>query len=100
MKGTRMEVHNLRSLPKDFSTNIVKVDRSTKWGNPYVIPKDGNREEVIAKYRTYLWNKMTSEDFRNEMLNELDGSDLACWCAPLDCHADVLIKAVKWVKDN
>jgi hypothetical protein len=93
-------LRNLRYLPKDFTTNIVKVDRTTKWGNPYVIGKDGNRKEVIAKYRTYLWDRMKDENFRNEMLNELDGSDLACWCTPLDCHAHVLIKAIKWIKDN
>ena len=26
------------------------------------------------------------------MLHTLAGHDLACWCAPLPCHCDVLVR--------
>ena len=34
-------------------SNDVYIGRGSKWGNPYVIGKDGNRDEVIEKYRLY-----------------------------------------------
>ena len=32
----------------------VYIGRGSKWGNPFVIGKDGTREEVINKYEEYL----------------------------------------------
>jgi hypothetical protein len=29
---------------------LTKADRSTKWGNPFIIPDDGDRETVVRKY--------------------------------------------------
>ena len=64
------------------------VGRPTIWGNPFVIGRDGSREEVIAKYEEYLLN----EPKLLRRLHELRGKHLVCWCAPKACHADVLIK--------
>lgn len=63
----------------------IYVGRPGKWGNPFVIGRDGTREEVVRKYREYL---MTSGLL--VQIHELTGKRLACWCAPLACHADVL----------
>jgi hypothetical protein len=30
-----------------------------------------------------------------EALHELRGRDLICWCAPLPCHGDVLLRLVR-----
>lgn len=64
-----------------------RADRRTKWGNPFIRGKDGTRDEVIAKHRAWL-----AENFSDADLEELRGWDLACWCAPLTCHCDVLIE--------
>jgi len=32
----------------------VYIGRGSKWGNPYVIGKDGNREEVIKQYEEWF----------------------------------------------
>ena len=58
-----------------------------KWLNPFMIERDGTRDEVIAKYDRWL------RDQRPDLiaaLPELRGSDLARWCAPKRCHDDVL----------
>ena len=55
-------------------------------GNPFVIGRDGGRDEVIAKYERWL-------DSQPQLLADLPslaGLTLACWCSPLACHADVL----------
>ena len=68
----------------------VYVGRPTKWGNPYHIGVDGNRDPVIKKYREYL---EASPSLVNEAKNELRGKNLACWCKPTeDCHADILLE--------
>ena len=34
--------------------NAVTIDRTTKWGSPFAIGKDGSREEVLQKHQDYL----------------------------------------------
>lgn len=64
----------------------VYIGRPSKWGNPFTIGKDGDREEVIAKY---LWHIHTSPELLAD-LHELKDKTLGCWCAPLPCHGDIL----------
>jgi hypothetical protein len=63
------------------------VGRPTKWGNPFVIGKDGTRTEVIGKYRDWLGRHPA---LVAQARQELVGKILGCWCAPQACHADVL----------
>lgn len=76
----------------------VKIDRSSKWGNPFIIGRDGNREQVIEKYRVWLWEQIKAGNLSKADLLELDGKRCGCWCKPLACHGDVLVKAVQWAK--
>lgn len=69
----------------DWQTQVY-VGRPTKWGNPYLIGQDGTREEVVSKYRSYILNSHLMDE-----LYQLRDMDLVCWCAPLPCHADVLL---------
>lgn len=74
----------------------VYIGRPEKWGNPFEIGKDGTRDEVIKKYRNYiLENKELMAD-----LEELRGKILGCWCHPLPCHGDVLVKLLNTTKPN
>lgn len=68
----------------------VLIDRTTKWGNPFKIVADGTRSEVIEKYRK--WIKTRPELL--EVLDELDGKVLGCWCKPNRCHGDILVELV------
>ena len=60
----------------------------SKWANPFHIGRDGNRDEVIEKYRDWL---LQQPDLM-AALPELRGKDLACWCVPERCHAEVLLE--------
>ncbi len=83
-------VVNKRTHPYD-----VYIGRGSIWGNPFVIGKDGSRDEVIEKYRSYLKAKP-------ELLSriyELDGKVLGCYCKPAACHGDVLVEILKIVND-
>jgi len=64
----------------------VYIGRGSKWGNPFEIGVDGNRKEVIDKYRQYI---LTRDDLI-DTLSELNDKVLGCWCKPKACHGDVL----------
>lgn len=80
-------VLNQRDLA-ELPDGAVYVGRPSKWGNPYKAGRDGTREEVIALYEANL----LADPFLMSQLDELRGRDLVCWCAPLRCHADVLLR--------
>ncbi len=83
------ELYNMRDATMVVRRYAVRIDRKTKWGNPFVIGKHGTREEVIAKYEAWLRSK---PDLMLAVKLELAGKDLLCWCAPLPCHGDVLLR--------
>ena len=66
------------------------------YGNPFVIGKDGNREEVIEKFREWLegsrilYGEQNRRKFILSNLPNLKGKRLGCFCAPRACHGDVL----------
>lgn len=65
----------------------VYIGRPSIWGNPFVIGKDGDRAEVVAKFRAWF---MGQPDLMERAKVELKGKVLGCYCAPLKCHGDVL----------
>lgn len=82
-----MKVYNKRD--NDAPASAVYVGRPSKFGNPFTIGKDGNREEVIAKFKHYFYGSGT---LMSAAAAELKGKDLVCWCAPQACHADILLE--------
>ena len=74
--------------------NTVKVDRTTRYGNPYQAGQDGDgdRAHLVGLYRDYL-ARPEQADLVAHIRTSLAGKNLACWC-PLDgpCHADVLLE--------
>lgn len=71
----------------------VLVDRSTPWGNPFHIGRDGTREEVIRLHEQ--WMLMSNDPkavWQRTHLHELRGQILGCWCPPLSCHAETLAR--------
>jgi hypothetical protein len=91
--------------------NTVKVDRTTKWGNPCIVGKHGTRAECVKWFEMACCGWFVISHKRNEdgtyladqlreyvkmarrNRHQLRGKNLACWC-PLDqpCHADVLLE--------
>lgn len=63
------------------------MGRPSKWGNPFIVSFRYTREEAIKKYEEWLREKGPIAD-----IHELRGKDLVCWCAPLPCHGDVLLR--------
>ena len=63
----------------------------TKWGNPFRIGPDGDRDEVIAKYEAWI----VQQPELMAALPELKGKILGCHCVPERCHGEVLLKLLQ-----
>jgi len=77
------------AVKKAVAENDIYVGRPTKWGNPYRLSRF-TRKDAITKFEKFLDNSKLVEQ-----IHELDGKKLFCHCAPLPCHADILIKKSK-----
>ena len=59
---------------------------ASKWQNSYNITTSQNRTKAIQKFET----KLHQSQHLVKSVNELKGKILGCWCAPLQCHGEVL----------
>ena len=83
-----------RNIPAE---DAVYVGRPSDWGNPFRVGRDGTREEVIAKFESYVLAMLKKKP---DWLDPLRGKDLICWCVPLPCHADVLLRLANAEPEN
>lgn len=73
------------NYPKDS----VYIGRGSCYGNPFIIGKDGTREEVIKKYIDLI---ESDEKLKKLIIQRLKGKNLLCFCSPKPCHGDYLLK--------
>lgn len=78
----------------------VDIMRGTEHGNPFVIGRDGDRAEVIAKYRRHLFRLIQHKPGYADKVRALHGRDLCCCCAPKACHGHVLEAAAAWLSSS
>ena len=69
----------------------VYIGRPSKWGNVFAMQRKGieERERVLILFTRYL---SKHPELVKDIKDELRGKDLVCFCAPLPCHGDVLLK--------
>ncbi len=103
-----MKVLNFYHIGKIIPDNAIYIGRGnskfnlqeSKFANPFPITKDCGRQEVIDKYKVWLWNQIKQGLITKEDILSLDGKDLVCYCSPCSCHGDVLLKAIEYFKLN
>lgn len=101
MINVRGRIHEFGPRLEHAPGDVVYVGRRWTMGgwdlpghplrNPFVHDtpgkkRDGTRAEVMSMYRAYLLERPELL----ELVTELRGRTLACWCAPELCHAHVL----------
>lgn len=96
-------VGRTKSVGKQYPSALHQL------ANPFVIGKDGTREEVVNKYKGWLFQriKMGTSPIRFALLTLLDkassstGVVLVCHCTNElegnECHAQVIAKALGWM---
>ena len=101
--------------------NTVKVDRTSRWGNPYRVAVfglqrsiklfentvhgfwvpslfDGDPDHLLSEaYKLHCaFRKRHQNSVLSSIRHELAGKNLGCWCAKQSpCHADILLALAK-----
>lgn len=114
MSITVINKHITKEGPAD-----IYIGRPTIYGNPFShLPcaryRVNTREDAVESYRTMLKAVLRGKDTYSVRLDDTNhclkptltqkhllslflcmgpGVRLSCWCAPLACHANVLVKA-------
>ena len=98
------EVVNIKEHKCDVYIGRDHTSRE-HYGNPFSHnPAWGiecdSREDSVIRYNLWLKGSFpTIEPIRRAWilnnLKELDGKKLGCFCKPLACHGDILVKLVK-----
>lgn len=70
----------------------ISIMRPGYFGNPFKIGVDGDRDEVISKYREWLRTQPSLIDL---MKCELKGKRLGCCCKPKPCHGDIIVEFIE-----
>lgn len=81
-------------------TDAIYIGRGSKWGNPFVIGTHGNRDQVCDKNLAKLEDDVRAGRITLQELAALHGQDLVCFCKPLRCHGDDLIKKAQWAAEQ
>lgn len=78
------KVHNKyhNTVPHD----AVYIGRGSPYGNPFVIGKHGDRDQVCDRFEAEVLPTLDLEPLR--------GRDLVCFCKPKRCHGDSILKAL------
>lgn len=74
-----------RAMPRYGLTTSI-------FANPFHIGDDGDRDEVIEKYRDFL---RQTPGLADKARRELQGKKLVCWCFPQACHGDVIVELLE-----
>jgi Domain of unknown function (DUF4326) len=109
VKPRRVQLRRTRGWR--MPANTVKVDRTTRFGNPFSI-EDHGREAAVALHRAWITGGWGSAPIATRLLRDLEarraeviaalpslkGKNLACWCPlpepgePDICHAALLLE--------
>lgn len=66
---------------------------NSKWRNRFSVKKYG-RDGCLKEYEKFI---RENKELLGQ-IDELDGKVLGCWCKPLPCHGDILLKILNETK--
>jgi hypothetical protein len=69
---------------RNIPVSAVLIDRTTKWGNPYKMRNEKDRDYVCDMFEEKVLPWLN--------VSELKGKDLVCWCHPKRCHGLSIMK--------
>lgn len=69
----------------------IYIGRPTIWGNPYVIGRDGTREQVVDWHRKKV---LADKTFQQLIREKLKGKNLVCFCDTTKelCHGLIYLE--------
>jgi hypothetical protein len=88
-----VEVVNMNTCePAWGQPGDVRIDRATKWGNPFLIKHESDRDWVCEQYEAYFPAFCKRQHI--SIVEIANAKRLGCWCKPKRCHGDYLKKLI------
>ena len=89
-------MHPILNTKTDDCRHASYVARPSPLGNPYAIGPDGDRDQMIERYRAWLDARIKERDpvVCTALLGIHPGQSIACHCAPARCHGEVIAAAL------
>lgn len=80
----------------------IYVGRGTPLGNRFKPTREVTRDEALASYRRWLWERIRANDPMVLLAMRSIDQDtaLVCSCAPKTCHADIVVRAWLWMREQ
>jgi hypothetical protein len=103
----RVQLRRLRGWR--MPPNTVKVDRSTRWGNPFRIGLGYTVADTVGDFERwicgqplpYAATQVGAPPSLEQVRRHLMGRNLACWCRIGEpCHAEVLLRLANEVASD
>lgn len=99
-----MRSNKTRVVNRHFEAEDVYVGRGSLFGNPFEIGRDGDRAEVLEKYKDLFYKKIKKDRFRSAV-DGLKGKRLGCTCRPRAgfqgkcmCHGQIIAAYLENIK--
>ena len=89
-------VVNLRSSAFDVYIGRAGHGQDGRFGNPFVVGRDGVRGECVEKFRAWFHGpSKQAYEMRVRAITEIPrDAKLGCFCKPNACHGDVIAEYV------
>ncbi|MBE0438229.1 MAG: DUF4326 domain-containing protein [Gammaproteobacteria bacterium] len=83
----------------DNETIYIYCGRPSKYGNPYSMRQESQREEVVNRFRSNETCKEVVKRLKVKLLSnpQFKNIKLGCFCSPRKCHCDVI---KEWLEDD
>jgi len=91
----KINILNKRNISRKLAANDIYIGRGSRFGNPFPMRRENEREEVISKYRDYFYSNSSLMEFTIRRFKSLkkrgfEEVNLVCFCAPKRCHGEIL----------
>lgn len=73
----------------DTPPDALYIDRGTPAGNPFVVGRDGDRNECCDKFEKWVESDL---EVKRCIVEYCRGRDLICSCKPKRCHGDYCLR--------
>ncbi len=103
----KIRIINLRNYELKEGEVLIRVDRKTELGNPFIMNGEDERNIVCEKYKKYFYNMLDNKQYwfieeLKHIYKTAKRHDVAlgCWCHPKRCHAEIIRDFIYDVIDN
>lgn len=85
-------IHIRDRQPGDIYIGRGGHGESGYFGNPFLVGRDGTREEVLLQFQAYFLVRVAHDPDYRKAVKRLRDKRLVCFCKPKACHGDILAK--------